>query len=73
MRKAGIALLIAGVLCVALGGMKFTFERELFSIGPLKASATGKRPVPGLRYAGAGLIGAGCVMALTVRKRGRKR
>ena len=55
----GAGLAVVGILLVVFGNVEFSRREEVLRFGDFSASATTKRTVPGLRYAGVALIGAG--------------
>jgi uncharacterized protein YjeT (DUF2065 family) len=61
-RKVGLALVLAGLVCLVLGFVQFETRQEVFRFGNLQATTTTERTFPALRYAGIGVVAAGVLV-----------
>ena len=68
-KMAGIALIVAGVLGLALGGFSFTRETHTAKIGPIALSVKQKETVNVPIWAGVAAIVAGGVLLLAPRRK----
>jgi hypothetical protein len=59
----GIALLVAGVVVVALGGVSYTKNRNDLEVGPLRVATVEKGFVPPIAGVVTILVGAGLLFA----------
>ena len=60
---AGVVLIIAGIVVLAMRGMSYTKNKETVEVGPIKVSATEKGFVPPLAGGIAIVIGAALLYA----------
>ena len=58
----GVGLAVAGVVLLIPGNVEFSRREEVLRFGDFSASATTKRTIPALRYAGVGSLGAGVAL-----------
>jgi uncharacterized membrane protein len=70
MKMLGIALIVLGVLVLALGGFSYTKEKKVVDLGPIQATTKTKETVPIPPLAGGAAILAGvAVLVVSGRKR----
>jgi hypothetical protein len=61
---AAAGLAVVGIILLVLGNVEFSRQAEVLKLGGFSASATTKRTIPALRYAGMGFLGAGVVVLI---------
>lgn len=71
--KAGLMLVILGVMALLFATMKFKSKEEIFRVGDFRASATTEKRVPELGYAGGGLVGVGGLLLIVGSRKSRRR
>jgi hypothetical protein len=58
----GLVLTGLGILLLILSMAEFKTRQEVFRVGEFRASATTRKKLPALRYAGGAACGAGVLM-----------
>ena len=64
MKKLGVILIVAGIVCFVLSNVNFRHEEDVVRIGTFRATATTSRTVPTFRYIGTACLGAGAVLLI---------
>jgi len=59
---AGIAILIAGFVCLFLANVGIQNKQEVFRVGSITATSTTTKTYPALRYIAGGLIVGGVIV-----------
>lgn len=69
MKKAGIALLIVGLLLIVFTGFKYFTREKVVDVGSLKVTASRPHQVNWSPYVGVGIMIAGGVILLASKKK----
>jgi uncharacterized membrane protein YidH (DUF202 family) len=64
MKLIGIALIVFGVLALAMGGFNYTTRERVVDLGPLKVDADKEHSLPIAPIAGIAAVAAGVVLVV---------
>ncbi len=67
-RILAVALIVFGLLALALGGINYTTRRKVIDVGPIQATADEQHRIPLSPVVGIVAVGAGVVLLVVGRK-----
>lgn len=69
MKAVGFLLILAGILVLVFGGIRYKREKTVLDFGTLRATVTEQRTVPLSPIAGGIALGVGFLLIVTPRRR----
>jgi hypothetical protein len=65
MRLIGIALIIFGVIAIAVGGISYTKREKVIDLGPIQATTEKRETIPLSPVAGLAAVAGGIALVIT--------